>query len=560
MTPRGSIREALRIRDFRRQVIAFLINSLGSWAYSIVLTVYVFDRTGSTAAVTLFLCAAWVPKFFAAPYAGVLADRYERTRVMQVSALCGFLTSSVMAVLVISDGPLPLLLLMSAVTAVVTTPYNPASQALLVDLVPERQLTAANALFLSLESTVVVLGPAIGGLVLLLTAPGVAVVLNALSFVVAALVLHTLSTRSNAAATREAAGVRSQVMAGIQALRDEPVALRLVVYCMLCTAAAGTTTVLFVAASNELLGTGSSGLSYLLTAFSIGGVISAGLADRLSAGRLGPAVVIGLLLESIPLALLAVVHQPAVAAALMVVAGAGMVIVDVLAITALQRQVPREVLGRVFGLLDSALYAASIFGSVLASALIGGLSIEAALVILGVGFSVLSLLGVRPLLVADRTAAENLAGLAPYIEALKGLDLFAAANTMVLEQLARSITEVPLADGDVVIEEGDAADALYVLTAGRVSVTSAASGKVEQLRVMTPLSVFGEIGLLHSLPRTATVTALGTGRVWRLSAEAFLEAVSANPVSPSLLSLADDRLLRSHPLHVPQDVSVVEAS
>ena len=169
------MRDALSHADFRRLVAAFVVDSVGGWAYSVVLTVYVFDRTGSAGWVTAFLCASWVPKLLIAPYAGVLADRYERTVVMQTSALSAFVVMSALAALVLNDGPLLVLLVTASAAAVCVAPYNPASQALVVDVVPERDLTAANALFLSLESLVLIGGPALGGLLLLAGEPGAAV-------------------------------------------------------------------------------------------------------------------------------------------------------------------------------------------------------------------------------------------------------------------------------------------------------------------------------------------------------------------------------------------------
>lgn len=148
----GTYRAALRIRDFRLQITSFLIDSIGSWAYNVVLVVYVFDRTGSPTWVSAFLTASWVTKMLLAPYAGLLADRHERTRLMRLSASAAFVVMSLLAVLVYADAPLFLILLAALGTAVCVSPYNPAAQALLVEAVDEPDLPAANALFLTTES------------------------------------------------------------------------------------------------------------------------------------------------------------------------------------------------------------------------------------------------------------------------------------------------------------------------------------------------------------------------------------------------------------------------
>ena len=546
----GRYRDALAIGDYRHLVSAFLVDSIGGWAYSVVITVYVFDRTGSTGWVTAFLCASWIPKFFMAPYAGVLADRYERTLVMRASALSAMVVMGVLSVLVRQDAPLTVLLVTTVAASLCVTPYRPAAAALLVDVVDERNLTAANSLFLSLESVVIVVGPALGGMLLLVADPYMAVAVNTLSFLICALILTRLGTRSRPGVedVETPTGIWNDLTSGFRALGGQPIALRLLLYCLLCTGICGTTTVLFVAVSDERLGTGSTGLTYLLAAFAAGGVVAATVTNRLSMGRLGPAVMLGIVLESLPLAGLALTTQPVVAGALVLVSGAGMVVVDVLAITALQREMPRELLGRVFGVLDSGCYAVTIGGSLLASLLISAVGLDTTLVTFALVFSALAVAGIGPLLAGDRRAATELAALQPLIAQLATMDLFTRASRPVLEQLARAVTQVDVEPGAVVIAEGDPADALYVLISGEVDVSARGEGEQQRsLRTMGPDSLFGEIGVLRKVPRTATVRAVEPTVLWRISGDAFEQALESTPASSSLLGQAGARLARTHP-------------
>ena len=142
----GRFRDALRQRDFRLLVAAYVVDALGSWAYSVVLAVYIFDRTGSTEWLAAAAASRWVTGLLVGSYAGVLADRYERTRVMLVSALASAAVMGIMAVVVGSDGPLWLLLVLSALSAVAASAYRPAAGALTPEVVGEKDLTAANGL------------------------------------------------------------------------------------------------------------------------------------------------------------------------------------------------------------------------------------------------------------------------------------------------------------------------------------------------------------------------------------------------------------------------------
>ena len=122
------------------------------------------------------------------------------------------------------------------------------------------------------------------------------------------------------------------------------------------------------------------------------------------------------------------VHAPVLGFGLQVVSGTGMIIVDVLAITALQRDLPRGVLGRVLSLLDAAVLLAILASSFLFAFVLRAVDLHATLFILGVGFPATALLGIRPLVRADRRAVARLRELEPRIMLLQVLDLFAAST------------------------------------------------------------------------------------------------------------------------------------
>jgi hypothetical protein len=544
----GRYQDILRRRDFRLLMSAFLSDAIGGWAYSVVLIVYVFDRTHSTNWIVATTAAGWLPRLLFSTYAGVLADRFDRARLMARSYLLSFVSMAAATVFVITDAPLLLILAMSFVTATANSANSPAAHAVVPDVVPEAELAQANALFSLVENLVVILGPGIGGVLLLTGEPAIGMAFNAASFLVAAGLISMVGTRSRGDAGDHGEGFRSQVASGVRALLAEPVALTLVLFCALDSAVYGAATVLYVPIS-EKFGTGSTGYSYLLVSASLGGVLVAGLVGRLSAsGRLAPVIVGGMCLLSLPYAATTLIDNPVLGAALQVVAGGGMVIVDVLAITALQRDLPREVLSRVFGVFETLVLVGILGASLGCSLLLRATSLNTALLVVGLGFAGVSILGMGPLLRADRNAAAGLALLRPKIALLEGLDLFAAATRAGLEQVAKACEELHVPTGEVVVREGDSADALYVIVEGQVDVTARGEGATyEHLRTMGPRSYFGEIGILRGVPRTATVQATEPTTLWRISAEDFQAALNDGAASASMLTLASSRLARSHP-------------
>jgi CRP-like cAMP-binding protein len=324
--------------------------------------------------------------------------------------------------------------------------------------------------------------------------------------------------------------------------------LVLVIFCCLDSAVYAASTVVYVPLS-ERLDTGANGYSYLIAGASLGGVLVAALANRFSAAaRLAPVILAGMFMLALPFSVTAAVHSPLLAFALQMVSGGGMIIVDVLAVTALQRDLPRAVLSRVFGIFESAVPASLLMSSFITAVILRNVGLTDTLLIIAFGFSGAAVLGLGPILRADRNSMAVVRALAPRVELLRGLDLFSGASQPALERLARSASEVSAPAGTVILREGDDADALWVLTAGEVTVTARGEAqRARLLRTMSAPSYFGEIGLLHGLPRTATVRAVGSCELLRIEAEDFFAALQGAGVSSSLLAQSSARLARSHP-------------
>jgi hypothetical protein len=250
----------------------------------------------------------------------------------------------------------------------------------------------------------------------------------------------------------------------------------------------------------------------------------------------------------VPTALLTIVHAPEAAFAIQVLRGAATLIVDVLAITALQRAVPPQTLARVFGVFFAFFLGAIALGTLVTPPIVSLLGLNAALLIMAFVPAALALVGYPALARLDRTAAARLAQLAPRIAILERLGIFAAAPHAVLERLAAACETVDFADGEAIVREGEPADALYVILDGSVGVTARGeAGEEQRLRTMGSETYFGEIGLIERIPRTATVTAEAPTRCYRIDGEEFLAALTTTPPAASMLEGARTRLAASHP-------------
>ena len=216
---------------------------------------------------------------------------------------------------------------------------------------------------------------------------------------------------------------------------------------------------------------------------------------------------------------LAIAAWPRLAPAIagLAILGIGNSLVDISAITLLQRIVPDEVLGRVLGLVQGLLLGSLGIGAALAPLLIHAFGARTALVATGIFLPALAL-AAWPLL-AKLDAPEPAS-----VELLRGVEILAPLAPATLDRLARSLIEVRVAAGDEVIRKGDPGDRFYVIEDGEVEVEG---------KVLTRGSSFGEIALLRDVPRTATVTARTAVLLRALERSDFLGAVTAHAASTS---------------------------
>jgi MFS family permease len=551
---RSRYRDALRHRDMRLLVGTFLVDQIGSWSFLVVITVYIFDRTHSTQWLAAAGICRWAPGLLLTSYGGVIADRYRRTTVMIVSAVASAVIMAGMALAVAADAPLWIILALIVLSAVALTPYRPAAGALTPDIVGEKDLAAANSIFSALENLVVVIGPAIGGLLLLTGRPVIGIAINAASFAIAAAGVARLRVRS-AGGGADDGNALQQLATGLKALGAQPVALAVILFCALDSAVYGAASVVYAPLSVRL-GTGSGGYSYLLAAGALGGVLGAGLANRLSGtSRLAPVIMGSICLQAFPWLATIPVRSPVLACLLQAVSGVGMIIVDVLAITSLQRDLPGDVLSRVLGVFDTIVLGGILLASLGAGVLLAHAGLDVALIAIGAGIPALGLLGLPTLLRADRTSAAVAERLRPRVELLSALDLLAGADRNTLERLAAAAREMTLPAGSTLIREGDEPDALWVLERGELSVTAAGDGaQPRELPPVTAPGYVGELGLLHGIPRTATVRTQQKCTLLRIDGKDFLAALEDSRPSASLVSVAGIRMART-PRPLPRPAS-----
>jgi hypothetical protein len=299
----------------------------------------------------------------------------------------------------------------------------------------------------------------------------------------------------------------------------------------------GALEVVIVVDAIRVLHAGNAGVGWLNTGLGVGGLLAGLLGVALAARkRLAGDFRLGLVVFGAALAVLAATTNFTVALVLFGVMGAGSTLVDVTGMTLLQRAAPTEVVGRVFGVLQSTMLAMVALGSLVTPLVIAALGARATFIVMGALLPLAVLPTWRRLTQIDATARVATEPL----ELLRAIPIFTPLPVPVLERLASLAAEVRTPATSVVFEQGMPGDRFYVIAEGEAAVEIDGT----QTSTLGPGGFFGEIALLRDIPRTATVRALDDLRLYALERDDFTAAVTGHaPSREAANSLVSSRLL-----------------
>ena len=304
------------------------------------------------------------------------------------------------------------------------------------------------------------------------------------------------------------------------------------------TVVAGASLVYEVSIALDLLDMDESGLGLLGSVLGVGSIVGGFVVLLLATrGRLAMDFGLGVVLWSLPLVLVAA--WPTLPAALLAMFAIGLAnpLVDANGYTIVQRLAPAEVMGRVFGGLESLMIAGMALGALLMPILIDTIGLRSGLLVLGGSIALVALAGFAGLRRIDDTA------LAPAgLPLMRGVPMLAVLPAPVLERLAHVLVPATLPAGSRVFQEGDPADRFWIIERGHALV----SIDGEHVRRLGPGDGFGEIALLRDVPRTATIDAADEELVLQgLDRDDFIAAVTGHGEAHEVADATIDRWLTS---------------
>jgi len=361
---------ALRHRDLRLFFTGQWVSLVGTWMQRVTVSWLVYQMTGSALVLGLIAFANQFPTFIVAPFAGALADRWSRYRMVVAAQVAAMAQAMVLAALVMT-GTVQVwhLIALSAVAGLISGMDIPARQALLVRLVSGTEdLPNAIALNSSLFNAARLVGPAIAGMLIGWVGEGPVFVLNAVSYLG---VLGALAALRLVEEPGEPAGpvFRNIARGFVYAFRFVPIR-DLLTFLAAFSLVGIPYVVLLPVFATDILGGGAGTLGLLTSSAGLGAVLGAlTLASRDTVVGLGRVIVRGSALFGAALVAFAFSEILWLSCSLLVAIGFAVMVVTAAINTMLQTLVDETMRGRVMSLYTMAFIGMSPLGSLAGGAI-----------------------------------------------------------------------------------------------------------------------------------------------------------------------------------------------
>ncbi|MGH3432849.1 MAG: MFS transporter [Thermocrispum sp.] len=369
-------------KAFRSLVVARVVSFTGDSLSIVALMLHVASSTGQAIAVSvLLLVGDFAPTLFS-PLSGALSDRFDRKQVM---IACELIQCGLLALIALSLPPLPVLLALVAARSLAGQVFQPASRAAMPALVRERDLETANATLGFGTNGAEAVGPLLAAAMLpFLDVSGVLLV-DAASFLLAAVLLTGLPALppSDGQPTEKLLG---QARTGLRYLFTTPAVRVITVAFCAVVAFNGIDDVAVLVLAKDDLDAPDSAVGLLLAAAGIGLFAGYALLARFAAQtRMSVLLIAGFAISSIGNLLTGLAWAVAAAFALQTIRGFGLAAMDVASNTLLQRLVPANLLGRVFGNLYGLIGAAAALSYIGGGLLLDATSAPVTFLVAGAG-------------------------------------------------------------------------------------------------------------------------------------------------------------------------------
>jgi len=277
---RLSVRAPLRNRVYRDLFIASFVSNIGTWMQNVGAQWFLVEKHSSALIVALVQTASLGPTLVLGLLAGVLADLFDRRRLLMVLQSYAVLVTLALAVVTYLGrlGPTSLLMFTVALGCA-SALTGPAWQAIQPELVPREQIPAAATLSSVSANVARAIGPAIGGVVVAWAGPAAVFGINAISFAGIIVVLAGWK-RPKQSAPIEREHLGQAIITGLEYVRNGPIFRRILLRAGLFVFPASALFALLPVAAAHTWHLGASGYGVALGEIGFGAVLAVVIAAQ----------------------------------------------------------------------------------------------------------------------------------------------------------------------------------------------------------------------------------------------------------------------------------------
>ena len=362
----AGIARSLRHRNYRLFFSGQSVSLIGTWLTRVASSWLAYRLSHSAMVLGLVSFAGLIPTFLFAPFAGVLADRWNKHRVLVITQVCAALQSAALAVLTISGRiTITQLIALSAVQGLINAFDMPVRQSLLVEMIEDRRdLPNAIALNSSMVNLARLVGPSMAGILIAGVGEGGCFAIDAASYLAVITTLLMMRFRARPAAPLERKHLLLELKDGFAyAARSPAIVSVLALLALVSFMGVPYMTLLPMIVSDRLAGDARV-LGYLTAASGLGALTGAlFLAARKSVSGLGRIIMGSAAVFGVGLILFGMSRSIWLSLPMMLVTGMGMMVQMAATNTVLQSIVEENKRGRVMGLFLMSFAGAAPFGS-----------------------------------------------------------------------------------------------------------------------------------------------------------------------------------------------------
>ena len=365
---------ALRSRNYRLFVAGQSVSLVGTWMQQVAMSWLVYRLTGSAFLLGVVGFTSQIPTFLLAPVAGVLADRWNRRRLLILTQALAMLQAAILAAAVFAHIiRVWHIIVLSLLLGVVNAFDIPIRQAFVVEMVPDRDdLGNAIALNSSMVQAARLIGPTIAGLLVASVGEGVCFLLNSASYLAVLLALVAMKLGPSPHHGRQKRHVLHELKEGVTYAFGFPPIRSILLLVSLISLTGMSYMVLAPVYAREVLHGGAHTFGFLMTAAGCGALIgTVTLASRNSVLGLGRMIAIAPMLLAAGIAIFAMSRYLPLSLAALVLAGYGAATVVASSNTILQTIIEEDKRGRVMSFFAMSFMGMAPFGSFLAGTLAG---------------------------------------------------------------------------------------------------------------------------------------------------------------------------------------------